>query len=97
MGRDIVFAPWTVEQVKSLNGFQKSGVWHEFTCGNNHAMDDTLVATEAGWVCPNCDYTQDWAHDFMANRAWEETVKAIRKFRDEHNHSNETSSGGDGV
>ena len=24
-----------------------------------------LVATEAGWVCPTCDYTQDWAHEAM--------------------------------
>lgn len=25
-----------------------------------------LIATEAGWVCPHCSYTQDWAHAFMA-------------------------------
>lgn len=25
-----------------------------------------LVATPAGWICPHCDYTQDWAHAFMA-------------------------------
>lgn len=29
-------------------------------------VSTTLVATEAGWVCPNCDYTQDWAWEFMA-------------------------------
>ena len=28
-------------------------------------VSTTLVATEAGWVCPNCDYTQDWAWGFM--------------------------------
>jgi len=21
-----------------------------------------LVATTNGWICPNCDYTQDWYH-----------------------------------
>jgi len=25
----------------------------------------TLIATEEGWRCPVCTYTQDWAHDFM--------------------------------
>src|SRR5713101_3675612 len=24
------------------------------------------AATKQGWVCPYCDYKQDWAHDFMA-------------------------------
>jgi hypothetical protein len=24
-----------------------------------------LMATSDGWVCPFCDYRQDWAHDFM--------------------------------
>ena len=23
--------------------------------------EEELVATEAGWVCPGCPYTQDWA------------------------------------
>lgn len=25
-----------------------------------------LIATEAGFVCPHCGYTQDWAHEAMA-------------------------------
>ncbi|TXT28227.1 MAG: hypothetical protein FD131_3360 [Rhodocyclaceae bacterium] len=27
-----------------------------------------LIATEIGWVCPHCDYRQDWAHAAMAER-----------------------------
>jgi hypothetical protein len=29
---------------------------------------DVLIATENGWICPcpGCDYTQQWAHRFMA-------------------------------
>lgn len=27
--------------------------------------ETSLIATEKGWVCPVCDYTQNWAHDFM--------------------------------
>lgn len=27
-----------------------------------------LIATEDGWICPACDYKQNWAHDFMADK-----------------------------
>lgn len=30
--------------------------------------DRLLIATVAGWVCPTCAYTQDWAYAFMADR-----------------------------
>ena len=63
---------FTAEEVKNLNEFQRSGAMHSFTCGAEkhdyepgHRPD--LLATTGGWVCPDphCDYTQDWAHDFM--------------------------------
>ncbi len=46
---------------------------HPFTCANrsNHpfvAGDyGVLVPTVRGWICPFCDYTQNWAHGFMAS------------------------------
>jgi hypothetical protein len=58
--------PWTPEQVKALNERQDNGIYHPFTCGGNrtdeHHLDGEgrLVATENGWKCPYCDYTQDW-------------------------------------
>lgn len=59
-----VIAPWTAEQVAALNRWQRLGYVHPFTCPNGW----NLVATTAGWVCPGtCGYTQDWAHDFMAD------------------------------
>lgn len=60
-------APFTNEQVKALNEFQNSGMFHPFTCGKCRA---DLVAHQDGWHCPNpqCDYTQDWAHDFMISK-----------------------------
>ena len=61
----IVFAPWTKEQVDGLNRYQKSDLFHPFTCGGEHGGDKVLVATEQGWVCGRCAYTQNWAHDFM--------------------------------
>jgi|GEM_PF-1656772 len=63
-------APFTDEQVKGLNEYQNSGVFHEFTCGNSkHPADKgrTLVAYNEGWKCPNCDYTQNWAFASMTD------------------------------
>lgn len=68
-------ALWTLEQVDCLNAYQRHGRFHPFTCPNRgedghqmrHGDLGTLIATENGWVCPDCDYTQDWAHDFMLN------------------------------
>lgn len=68
-------APWTDEEVAHLQAWQKSIHVHPFTCGNRDTPvhnqidpeDDygVLVPTKDGWVCRHCDYTQDWAHDFM--------------------------------
>jgi hypothetical protein len=48
---------------------------HPFTCSNrgDGAHRDiygdlgALVPTVRGWICPFCDYTQKWAHGFMAS------------------------------
>lgn len=71
-------APFTSEQVTNLNVWQTDPNRHPFTCG--HCRDAglpgecPLTATEGGWICPTCDYTQNWAHDFMAehseHRSW---------------------------
>lgn len=69
---------FTSEEVQSLNDYQKSGVFHPFTCGSGRRTDadhldgeGLLVATENGWVCPYCDFTQNWAHEFTKDRSWE--------------------------
>lgn len=68
------FMPWTKEVVDKLNEHQRSDQVHPYTCGNNradeahrkYALDNNLhdwgilLATEQGWVCPVCDYTQNW-------------------------------------
>lgn len=63
--KNVIKAPFTDEQVNNLNRYQKLGFIHEFTCGNEHEGDNTLIATKDGWICPTCDYTQNWCHDFM--------------------------------
>lgn len=68
-----VSPPYSPEQIESINGFQKSGYWHPFTCANReHGGDDVLVATPDGMECPTCGYTQDWVHGFMADGSWKE-------------------------
>lgn len=66
--------PWDDATVAALNDFQRNGRMHPFTCPNrgdgNHRRDSRdlglLEATANGWRCPDCDYTQQWAHPFMA-------------------------------
>lgn len=70
--------PWTPEQVASLNDFQRWRGMHPFTCAHRGAVPhqrDVLIAVKNGWLCPDCDYTQYWAHEWMVDgtwRAWEE-------------------------
>jgi hypothetical protein len=62
-------APFTPDEVLSLQAFQVCGCFHEFTCPNrsaeNHRGTGGLWPTVRGWICPYCSYTQSWAHDFM--------------------------------
>ena len=73
-------APFTEEQINSLNGFQKEAKWHPFTCGTDKCGAD-LIAVKEGWICPRCDYTQDWAHDSMADDSWRKHADAINQWR----------------
>ena len=71
---DRISGPFNADAVETLAHNQMSGVLHPFTCPNRgdgshrEAYGDkgALVATVRGWICPFCDYTQDWAHAFMA-------------------------------
>lgn len=72
MGMNQIKAPWTPEQVVALQLYQDSGIFHPFTCGNreNHPPEMyALVPTVRGWICQFCDHQQDWAHNFMVDRA----------------------------
>lgn len=65
--------PYTSAEVKSINGFQESRVFHPFTCPNDaHDPDEVILeATKAGMRCPKCEYTQDWVWHWMADGGWE--------------------------
>jgi len=62
---NLIFAPFTPEQVSALNRWQASSYVHPFTCPDNHQGDRNLVAREDGWHCPTCSYQQSWAHRGM--------------------------------
>lgn len=57
----LVHAPWTMEQVRKLARYQRLSHLHPYTCGwsENHG-EMNLIPTARGWICPACDYTQDW-------------------------------------
>lgn len=73
-----IIAPFTEEQVRSLNAFQLDGrCFYSFTClhdgGDDHSgkgRETKLVAAPEGWYCPYCDYRQGWAFAMMANWDW---------------------------
>ncbi len=76
-----IHAPFTEEQVEGLNRWQRSTTVHPFTCAHRegHPMDPegdygVLVAKPEGWTCRHCDYTQDWAWDFMVLKPIEENL-----------------------
>lgn len=70
-----VHAPFTAEQVIALDHWQNNRPVHPFTCGNRDDHPDhngdkgVLIPTTRGWICQFCDYTQDWAHDFMCRES----------------------------
>lgn len=82
MSEELKFNP---DQVANLNAYQVAGRFHPFTCPNRNRKTHrvfngdlgALVATVRGWICPWCDYTQEWAHDFMCEPLLPDPVAEI--------------------
>ncbi len=70
-------APWSKSQVDALNRSQKSGYFHPFTCGNDKCRCD-LIATANGWICPQCDYTQDWCNESQCDGSMDKMIEAMK-------------------
>lgn len=58
-----IYAPFTDAEVSALNAYQESGDGHPLTCMCGDHIP--LIATNDGWVCKNCAYTQNWAVAWM--------------------------------
>lgn len=69
----MLLAPWTEDQVASLNAYQEESESSPFVCMNGGHI---LVAAEDGWFCEICkgfcniNVTQNWCHDWMADWSW---------------------------
>ena len=85
MSADIIRAPWTEDQVASLNAYQKCRAYHPYTCGAEGCHDPVrshssgvLRATRDGWVCDICEkWHQDWAHKFTTDWSWRDTINNL--------------------
>jgi len=68
-----VNAPWTDDQVASLNAFQNDERNHPFTGRRKTDGSNTLlIATPSGWIEEKGGpVVQAWAHDWMANWEWQ--------------------------
>jgi hypothetical protein len=64
-----IHAPFTAEQQAALAAYQRSGLMHPFTCPDH---SDRALVPGPFWYCPEngCNYTQRWAHEFMASPRW---------------------------
>ena len=71
---DLVHAPWTSDQVASLNAYQECEFAHPFT-GLTGAV---LVASEGGWrETRDGPVVQTWCHPWMADWSWKRTWEDI--------------------
>ncbi len=64
---------------------QTDGYHHTISSGNpddHRSNPGVLIALPKGWVCPSpgCEYTQYWAHSFMAD---EEFLATTRKYHED--------------
>jgi hypothetical protein len=84
-------APFTRDEVWSLNAYQDAQIFHPYTCPNCDILrwgsNMRLVATALGWVCRNtrengCQYVQYWAHDWTADWRWKQDQKGVSLRRD---------------
>lgn len=59
---------FTDAEVAETNRYQNAGEYHPLTCGNGHG---TLIATNEGLICPECDYKQTWVHGWIKKGNWD--------------------------
>lgn len=82
---DIIFAPWTDEQVELLLTWQTCGYFHPYTCGICRDNPDlpsgeyALHPTKEGWICHTCNYRQFFCHRLMLDKESVESIIAYYK------------------
>lgn len=64
---------FTEDQQESFRNYQQYSGMHPFTCSGH----DALEINKNKIYCPQCPYTQDWAHSWMLNWEW---LKSLHTF-----------------
>lgn len=93
-GGVIIRAPFTPDQVESINACQQTdGPWHPLTCGNDdcprpwhydtkgipvYQEESVLIATRSGLRCPRCNYRQEYAYRGMGDWSWVQILAAMQ-------------------
>jgi len=87
-----VHAPFSADQIESLNAYQESEYTHPYTCGSpacpaaSWAGDDDwlpMAADADGLHCiDGCRRVQTWAHAWTADWSWREVENAERQRRE---------------
>lgn len=73
-------APWTDDEVASLNGYQAHGMFHPFTHCTEDGIVVDLIATNLGWVTEiGKAPVQVWAHQFMVDWSWKTHADQMKK------------------
>jgi DNA-directed RNA polymerase subunit RPC12/RpoP len=64
------YAPWSDQEVSSVNAYQLSDFFLPFVCNYEHH----LMATKDGLVCPECiGFKIPWAYSWMLDGTWQTT------------------------
>ena len=73
----ISIPPFDEDQIRNINEFQKSKIFHNFTCGD---CGSELVASAHGLFCQECGkLVQFWIYEFVANGEWKNISHWDRK------------------
>jgi hypothetical protein len=82
---DCVQAPFSEDQLASVNAYQACGVLPPFRCISDSCprrgrARSVLHCEPEGLYCtaPGCGYQQDWAPEFMANWVWKQLTGPAR-------------------
>lgn len=77
----MITAPFTGEQVQSMNGFQVRSMMHPMTCREDDCRvangSGPMTATTLGWMCRHCEYRQAWTFNFTTDWSWVEHADMI--------------------
>ena len=81
---DITTAPWFDAEVDVLNDFQKNLSNQPFTCRSGNRKNSAhydgegiLIATREGWICPYCDYKQNWSPSALLQNVFPLNVEKL--------------------